>query len=152
MHEHIGNRLRLKSEFIDDSNALQTSFHLGKAGGSQQQYACIDRLAPGAKSCKYHCHSKQEEFFLILKGTVKLRAGNEFHTLSEGDFFCKPAGKGIAHQFINESSEQVEILDVGTKATDDKIDYPDEGVSYYPSSGKAFRDGVELPGWSTDPN
>lgn len=126
--------------------------YLGFAAGSKRLYSNVDRLKPGAKSCKFHHHSRQEEFFLILKGECTLRVGGETFRVREGDYFCKPAGVGLAHQFLNDSANEVEILDVGLNDPDDVIEYPEERVVLDRRKGKIFRDGVEIPDWSSDPN
>lgn len=84
--------------------------------------------AAGSESTKYHSHSLQEEFFLILKGTGTLRINNERKEVRAGDFLAKLAGKGIAHQFINTGTEILEILDCGLKVLGDIVTYPDDSV------------------------
>ena len=90
-----------------------TTYFLGKAAGSEKLYVNIDKIQPDAKSAKYHSHSKQEEFFLILNGNGTLRMNDMEVPITKGDFVAKPAGKGIAHQFINTGTEVLEILDIG---------------------------------------
>jgi uncharacterized cupin superfamily protein len=125
---------------------------LGFAGGSEKLYVNIDVVAPGAKSCKPHSHSHQEEFFLVLKGSGSLRLGDATHKVQQGDFFSKPAGTGIVHQFINDGNQPLEILDVGIPHPDDVVDYPDEKVQLIKATRKFLRDGVALEGWTSDPN
>jgi len=144
------NRAELSKEFIDDDVASGlTSFFLGAAGGSDRLYATIDRLQPNAYSCKYHAHSGQEEFFYILSGACTLRTEDGQIVMVPGDFFCKPAGKGIAHQFFNHTQEVCEILDVGLKHPLDVIEYPDEGVVYVRALKKVFRLTDALEGWTS---
>ena len=130
---------------------LSTQF-LGKEGGSQRLYANIDKVLPGGLSCKYHCHSLQEEFFLILSGSGQLRTNSGTVPVKAGDFFCKPAGQGIAHQFINDSDEVLEILDVGTCDPQDIIEYPDDGIVYKKAEELVLRNGLPVSDWTSDPN
>jgi uncharacterized cupin superfamily protein len=150
---HFGRRASIPEAFVDAGNPLLTTLYLGKAVGSDRLYASIDVLQPGAKSCKFHSHSEQEEFFYILKGSCKLRFGDESRTVQAGDFISKPAGRGLAHQFINDSDDIVELLDIGLKSPADKIFYPDEGVTYEPGK-KAVHDlaGNLLSNWTSEPN
>jgi uncharacterized cupin superfamily protein len=150
---HFGRRASIAEAFVDAGDPLLTTLCLGKAVGSDRLYASIDILQPGAKSCKFHSHTEQEEFFYILKGSCKLRFGDESRTVQAGDFISKPAGRGIAHQFINDSDDIVELLDIGLKSGSDKIFYPDEGVTYEPST-KAVRDkdGNPRTDWTSDAN
>lgn len=149
----VGNVTNIEVEQIDGSDgAPMTTLLLGRAAGSQKLYANIDRLQPGAKSCKLHSHSHQEEFFLILRGACSVVIGEQSYRVKEGSFLAKPAGQGIAHQFINDSDGVVEILDVGTVDPRDVIDYPNEGVTYIPAQRRAWKNGQELASWSSDPN
>ncbi|OGD74819.1 MAG: mannose-6-phosphate isomerase, partial [Candidatus Coatesbacteria bacterium RBG_13_66_14] len=131
--------------------AMQT-LYLGAAAGSRKIYVNVDRLKPGAKSVKYHSHSLQEEFFLILAGRGTVRLEGENRPVREGDFFAKPAGEGVAHQFINTGGGTLEILDCGLVKADDVVLYPDEGTLLFKRERKAFNLGGAMEGWSSDPN
>ena len=144
----------LPHEFIDDpefESEMKTAY-LGAAAGSNRIYVNIDYVKPGAKSVKYHSHSSQEEFFLILKGSGMLRMNDEEISVKPGDFVAKPAGKGIAHQFTNDGSEILQILDCGLNERDDIITYPDEGVILLKKQRLAFKLSDALKEWSSDPN
>ena len=96
----------------------------------------------------------QEEFFMILSGTGTLRVNDENIEVSPGFVFSKPAGKGIAHQFINTGTEVLEILDVGTIEKDDVATYPDEKVVYIRKDDLVFStdDDLMSKGWTSNPN
>ena len=150
----IFNLDEMPDKLNDDSNfesGLKTKY-LGVLAGSKQIYVNIDYVKPGAKSVKYHSHSLQEEFFLVLSGKGSLRKQNKFFPVKEGDFFAKPAGLGITHQFINDGDEILEILDCGTNNKNDLIEYPDENLLKVKTNGMVFRKGDELKDWSSDPN
>lgn len=142
----------LPMDFVDGDSPFMTTLYLGMAGGSKRLYANIDRVMPGSKSCKFHSHSMQEEFFLVLSGTGTLRIGDETRAIKAGDFFCKPAGEGIAHQFINDSKDVLEILDVGVPDAQDVIEYPDEDVVYEKGAKRISKNGIPLKDWTSDPN
>jgi uncharacterized cupin superfamily protein len=141
----------LPKEHVDDDQKLST-LYLGEAAGSEKLYVNIDKVQPGAKSVKYHSHSLQEEFFLILAGTGTLRLNDEYVEVKKGDFFAKPAGKGIAHQFINTGEEVLEILDTGLRVKDDIAYYPDEDVLFARGQRKMFKQADALTDWDSDPN
>ncbi|MBC8527356.1 MAG: cupin domain-containing protein [Candidatus Cloacimonetes bacterium] len=144
----------IPDNFIDApyfKSDLKTKY-LGALAGSEKLYVNIDFVKPGAKSVKYHSHSLQEEFFLILEGKGKVRINNKEFTVKRGDFFAKPAGKEIAHQFINDSDEILKILDCGVNDKNDIITYPDENVIYVKKENKSFRSKDSLKNWSSDPN
>ena len=139
-------------DFVDDPGFIGAvkTLYLGHCAGSERIYVNIDFVKPGAKSAKYHSHSAQEEFFLILSGEGTLRFEGEEVPVKEGDFFAKPPG--AVHQFINTGGETLKILDVGTRPEVDAITYPDEGIVLLKPERKAYREGDAIKGWSSDPN
>lgn len=150
----INNIDKLDEKFIWRDNAGLATLSLGRKAGSDRIYVNIDRVPPGLCSTKYHSHSRQEEFFLILGGSGTLRLNGKEYRVSKGDFIAKPAGRNIAHQFINTGDDMLEILDVGTAETEDVCHYPDEGVYLLKSGGerRVLSDSGEVSGWTSDPN
>jgi uncharacterized cupin superfamily protein len=145
---------KMPSEFVDDpefESQMKTAY-LGAAAGSDRIYVNIDYVKPGARSVKYHSHSRQEEFFLILKGSGILRMKGEEASVGRGDFVAKPAGKDIAHQFINNGSEILQILDCGLNERDETITYPEDEVILLKRERLAFRLSDAPKDWSSDPN
>ena len=150
----IKNLTELSTKFIDDpkfESKLRTKY-LGAAAGSEKFYINIDYIKPGGKSSKYHSHSRQEEFFAVLKGNGLLRINNKNIEAKTNDFIAKPAGKEIAHQFVNNSDEILIILDCDTKDDNDKVYYPDEDVTFKKKEKIAYKNGKPIYNWSSDPN
>jgi uncharacterized cupin superfamily protein len=150
----VHNVDHVPDDYVYDSrfeSGLKTKY-LGALGGSEKIYVNIDYVKPGAESVKYHSHSLQEEFFLVLKGKGTLRLCDKSIPINQGDFFSKPAGKEIAHQFINNGDEVLEILDCGTPNQNDIITYPDEDVILIKKTGTVFRNADKIEGWSAEPN
>jgi uncharacterized cupin superfamily protein len=141
----------LEEPFVSHGRGGLMTQCLGAAAGSERLYVNIDTVPPGAYSAKYHSHSNQEEFFLILSGSGTLRMDGEEYTVSKGDFVAKPAGRGIAHQFQNSGAEPLVILDTGTQEREDVVHYPDEGVRLVKSCGQHRIAGAD-EGWTSDPN
>jgi uncharacterized cupin superfamily protein len=141
-------------DFVDDPTfqSKMSTKRLGDLAGSERLYVNIDYVKPGAKSAKYHFHSSQEEFFLILRGKGSLRLHGRDIRVKEGDFFAKPAGRGIAHQFVNDGDGILEILDCGTRDKNDIVEYPDERVLYFKDQGLVFEKNRAVKGWSSDPD
>ncbi len=144
----------IPDKFVDDpkfESAMKTAY-LGAAAGSRKIYVNVDYVKPGAKSVKYHSHSRQEEFFLILKGSGILRIQDQQIPVKQGDFVAKPAGEDIAHQFINNGSEVLQILDCGLNESEETVTYPDEGIVLLKKQRLAFKISDALKDWSSDPN
>lgn len=150
----IKNVEQLSKKFIwQDSVGLITK-SLGAAGGSQKIYVNIDYVPPKAYSTKYHSHSQQEEFFMILSGTGTLRLQDKEWEVNQGDFFAKPAAQNIAHTFYNSGNEILIILDVGTNEKEDTCYYPDEDVYMQKSNEqrRVFRGSDSDLLWTSEPN
>lgn len=90
---------------------------------------CIVTLQPGKRSCPYHFHHSEEELFYVLEGSGTLRQGDESGeeqvVLQRGDFASFPAGTGVAHQFINHTSEPFVYLAFSNRLKYDVAEYPD---------------------------
>lgn len=144
----------MPDEYVDDrgfASGLKTAL-LGRAAGCEKIYVNVDYVKPGAASAKYHSHTSQEEFFLILAGYGILRMDGEERTVGQGDAVAKPAGKGIAHQFVNTGSEVLQILDVGIAEAGDIVEYPEEGTVLIKDLKLAFRKQDALKDWTSEPN
>ena len=150
----ISNIDNISNEYIDDIDfqSKMKSILIGDAIGCEKIYVNIDLIKPGGKSAKYHTHSTQEEFFLIMSGEGILRMDGEEILVKKGDVISKPAGKNIAHQFINNSLEILQILDVGTREKDDFATYPDENIILIRNQRLAYRIGDNQKNWTSDPN
>lgn len=144
----------LPSEYVwSDSLGLVTK-SLGAAAGSSKLYVNIDAVPPGAYSTKYHSHSQQEEFFLVLEGAGTLRINDEKIAVSKGDFIAKRAAEGVAHTFYNSGTEVLVLLDVGTIEKEDTCYYPDEDVYLHKSNGqqRVYKGGEIDTEWSSNLN
>lgn len=151
---NISNVDNIPKEYMYDSDfqSKMKTVLIGDAVGSEKIYVNIDYIKPGAKSVKYHSHSKQEEFFLIISGKGILRIDGEEILISTGSVISKLAGKDIAHQFINNSQEILQILDVGTREKDDVITYPDENVISIKNQELIFNIDDNIKKWNSEPN
>lgn len=93
-----------------------------------------EKLAPGKMGSVPHCHSEEEEIFVILEGSATLhlwpsprRAGNgaqrEQHELRPGHVVSRPPGTGTSHHFIA-GDEGCTMLVYGTRKPNDMCFYP----------------------------
>jgi uncharacterized cupin superfamily protein len=151
---NISNIDNIPKEYMYDPDfqSKMKTVLIGDAIGCEKIYVNIDYVKPGAESVKYHSHSKQEEFFFIIGGKGILRINGKEISIMTGDVISKPAGKDIAHQFINNGSEILQILDVGTREDDDVTTYPDENVIYVKNKGLVFNISDNVKGWTSEPN
>jgi uncharacterized cupin superfamily protein len=150
----ISNIDSIPREYMYDSDfqSKVKTIRIGDAIGAEKIYVNIDYVKPGGESTKYHSHSKQEEFFLIMSGTGILRIDGKEIAVKTGDVISKPSGKNIAHQFLNNSSEILQILDVGTREKGDIATYPDENITFLRDEKLVFNSKDRLENWTSDPN
>jgi uncharacterized cupin superfamily protein len=103
-------------------------------------------LAAGVAAVPAHCHSAEEEIFVMLDGTATLElipsprpaadgVVAETHELRAGHVLCRPPGTRISH-FLRGGDEGAVMLVYGTKDPND--------IAYYPHSNKINFRGVGL--------
>jgi uncharacterized cupin superfamily protein len=97
---------------------------LGRAAGSTLSGIKHIRVAPNALGAPFHCHSAEEEIFVVLEGSGTLRLGEEQHAVRAGHVIARPPGTGIAHQYIA-GEDGLVLLAFGTREPGDTIWYPD---------------------------
>jgi uncharacterized cupin superfamily protein len=81
---------------------LEGRVDVARALGSTATLMFIYDVAPGERQSPYH-YEYDEEWLLVVDGTLVLRAPDGEHTLQRGDIVCFPAGPAGAHQLINRS-------------------------------------------------
>lgn len=82
------------------------------------------RIDAGARSWPLHCHSAETELFVVLAGRGQLRLGDALHTVRAGSVVSRPAGTGVAHQFLA-GDEPLELLAYSDHRTEDMAYFPD---------------------------
>ena len=75
---------------------------VARAVGSTATLMFIYDLAPGQSSSPYH-YEYEEEWLLVVDGTIVLRAPDGEHTLERGEIVRFPAGPDGAHKVMNRS-------------------------------------------------
>ena len=101
---------------------------LGDAFGLANFGVNLTRLAPGAVSALRHAHSRQDELVYILAGSPTLRTNAGSMRLAPGMCAGFKAGTGNASQLLNETGEDVLVLEVGDRSSADEVTYPDDDL------------------------
>ena len=107
-----------------------------------------EQIAPGGRGSPPHCHSEEEEVFVILEGSATLElwpspmretagAVMEEHTLRPGHLVARPPGSRVAHAFVA-GPEGVTMLIYGTRKPND--------LAWFPRSRKVFFRGLGVIG------
>jgi uncharacterized cupin superfamily protein len=101
-------------------------------------------LSAQQRGAPAHCHSQEEELFVVLDGDGVLelwgRGGQapEEHPLKSGDVVSRPAGSGIAHA-IRPGGQGITYLAYGTREPNDMCFYPQSGRVSLRGLGIALR-------------
>ena len=84
---------------VERPRVVRTRRNLGRAAGSVTTGIQHVEVAPGKESAPPHCHSLEEEIFVILDGDGVLVLGDEETPFRAGHVISRPAGTGVAHMF-----------------------------------------------------
>lgn len=108
---------------------------LGRTTGSERTGLCHVAIAPGKQGAPHHCHSAEEEIFVILEGGGTLRLGDDEAPVRAGHVLGRPPGTRVAHSF-RAGDEGMTYLAYGTREVND--------IAYYPDSNKVNFRGIGL--------
>lgn len=96
--------------------------------GLKQFGVNLTTLQPGAKSALRHWHAGEDEFIYMLEGELVLVDMHGETTIRTSMAVGFPAGDKNGHQLINRSQRPATYLEIGTRAKDDDIVYPDDDL------------------------
>jgi uncharacterized cupin superfamily protein len=123
---------------------------LGRAAGSLRTGLRHSAVLPGKLSGPPHCHSAEEEIFVVLGGDGHLllweEEGVSEHALRRGSVVARPAGTGVAHAFRG-GNAGMSVLMYGTRDTNDMCFYPRSRKLYVRGLGLITSVGEELDYW-----
>jgi uncharacterized cupin superfamily protein len=112
-----------------------TSCYLAGPAGATLSGLNVDRLHPGKLNGPLHCHSAEEELFVVLEGDGAFLLGDDEHPVREGHIVSRPAGTRVAHTFRG-GENGMTLLVYGTRDPND--------ICFYPRSNKVFFRGIGL--------
>jgi uncharacterized cupin superfamily protein len=118
---------------------------LGQAAGSLRTGLRLYDVDPGMLMNPPHCHSAEEEIFVVLEGEgtlslwphLRFGGDREEHAVRAGHAIARPAGSGRAHAF-RAGQAGMRLLAYGTREPND--------IAFYPRSGKVSLRGIGLIG------
>jgi uncharacterized cupin superfamily protein len=96
---------------------------LGQAAGSRRTGLQHYEVEPGRHAAPAHCHSLEEEIFIVLGGEGVLVLGEEETPVRCGHVVARPPATGVAHMF-RAGPEGLEFLAYGTREPGDMCFYP----------------------------
>jgi len=121
----------------DGATVARDRRDLGLAAGSVRTGLKHLTLPPGKLGVAPHCHSAEEEIFVVLEGSGELLLGDDEIPVRAGHVVARPPGTGVAHTF-RAGLDGLIYLAYGTRVPND--------ICFYPRSGKVSFQGVGLIG------
>jgi uncharacterized cupin superfamily protein len=116
---------------VERPRVARTRRNLGRAAGSVTTGIQHVEVFAGKESAPPHCHSLEEEIFVILDGDGVVVLGDDETPVGAGHVVARPAGTGVAHAF-RAGPAGLTYLAYGMRDPAD--------VCFYPRSNKvAFR-------------
>jgi uncharacterized cupin superfamily protein len=131
----IVNLADVEADLMERPRVVRTRRNLGRAAGSVTTGLQHVDVAPGKESSAQHCHSLEEEIFVVLDGDGVLVLGEDETPVRAGHVVSRPAATGVAHLF-RAGDAGLTCLAYGTREPGD--------VCYYPRSNKVFFRGLDL--------
>ena len=123
---------------------------VARAVGSTATAMFIYDLAPGQSQSPYH-YEYEEEWLLVIDGTIVVRAPEEEYTLNRGDLVCFPPGPAGAHKLLNRSESPARTLMFSSSRMPTVSVYSDsDKIGVWPgdeANALIFRRGTAVP-WS----
>jgi uncharacterized cupin superfamily protein len=129
---------------------------LGRPAGSRQTGLRHSEVLPGKLNAPPHCHSAEEEIFVVLEGDghlllwTKETVASEWvtteHPVRRGSVIARPAGTSVAHAFRG-GDDGLTLLMYGTRDPNDMCYYPRSGKVYFIGLGLTARLGEPVDDW-----
>jgi uncharacterized cupin superfamily protein len=119
--------VRVRAVNIFGAENLEGRIDVADALGSAATAMYVYDLSPGQGASPYH-YEHEEEWLLVVDGTVVLRTPDGEQTLQRGDLVCFPPGSAGAHKVMNRSDTPARTLMFSSARV--------PAVSVYPDSDK----------------
>lgn len=138
----VGELMERPPRIVNVADGIRTEFRtgaveldLGRSGGSEKTGLSRVTLEPDNEGYPPHCHSAEEEIFVILEGSGRLSLGDEEAAVRPGHVVARPPGTRVAHSF-RAGTDGMTYLAYGTRESND--------IAYFPRSNKVYFRGIGL--------
>ncbi|HEY0382018.1 MAG TPA: cupin domain-containing protein [Candidatus Elarobacter sp.] len=116
----------------------------GRTIGAEKLGYGAARLAKGEKFCPYHWHTREEELFVVMRGTPTLRTPRGTFVLRPGDCVAFATNASGAHTIFNDADEEALVLLIANTDPGDACFYPDSRKFVVEATGTLVRDHPQL--------
>ena len=117
---------------MTDARARQA---LGDAGGLTQFGVNLTRLPPGAATAQRHWHEAEDELVFVVAGELVLIEEGGETPLRAGEAAAFKAGHADGHHLANRSADDAVLIEIGTRASEERGHYPDIDLVYEKQGG-----------------
>ena len=126
----------------DDPQGYRSAVaNVGKAAGGKALAVKVYKLPEGQSVCPYH-YEYEEEWLLVLSGSVLLRTPTAQQTLDAGAIVCFAPGPEGAHKLTNREQQTVRLMMFSSAREPAVAVYPDsDKIGVWPGD---CRDNVML--------
>lgn len=131
----VVNLADVEGKRTERTRIVRTRRDLGRAAGSVQTGIKHIEVAPGKESVPLHCHSHEEEIFVVLDGGGVFVHGGQETPVERGHVVAQRAGTGEAHLF-RAGAAGLTFLAYGPRDPGD--------LCYYPRSQKISFGGLHV--------
>jgi uncharacterized cupin superfamily protein len=108
---------------------------IGRTTGSTTTGLRHATIPPDKEGPPPHCHSAEQEIFVVLEGAGTVTIGEESQAIRAGSVIGRPPGTGVAHQ-LSAGPDGLVYLAWSTRVPDDTV--------YQPRSNKVIFRGLGL--------
>ena len=128
----------LATERIQHGATDLTRRRPGQVAGARRSGLNHVVIAPGAESHPPHCHSADEELFIVLDGDGVLRLGDDEQPVRRGHVVARPPATGVPHSWVA-GPAGLTLLAYGQRRKEDACFYPRSGKIGSRGLGVVFR-------------
>jgi uncharacterized cupin superfamily protein len=111
-------------EQTDPAGFRSAAADVGAAVGGEALAVKLYELPPGESVCPYH-YEYEEEWMLVLAGSVEVRTPEGEAPMASGELACFPAGRRGAHRVRNAGEQAARVLMFSSAREPAVAVYPD---------------------------
>jgi uncharacterized cupin superfamily protein len=118
--------------------------------GATRTGLSVYEVGPGEKTWPYHFELGEEEWIIVIEGTIVLRTPRGEEQLGAGEVVCCPIGPDGAHAVRNDSDATARFIMLSNVSEDaDGAVYPDSNTFVVRTAGWSHRArlGEPVPYW-----